>query len=134
MQAMVVTHDINLWYGLEMVVAAVAGCEALGASDCASAGALAAERRPELVFVDGQLPDEEVASLLQALADAAPGVICVVLAEWEMQCEPLAQAGADLVVVKGEPAQGLFKKLEGLLGRRSISLGLAPAQAEPLLA
>jgi hypothetical protein len=65
--------------------------------------------------VDGQLPDDEMQRLLQELGFSAPLAVCVVLAEWEMQREPLSDAGADLVVVKGEPAAGLFGKLERLL-------------------
>jgi hypothetical protein len=73
------------------------------------------------------LPDDEVHQLLQELSSSAPSAVCVVLAEWEKQREPLSKAGADLVVVKGEPAPGLFGKLERLLAGKASNW--APAGA-----
>lgn len=70
--------------------------------------------RPDLIILDAHLFDEGTADLLRAVKQGWNGTHCIVVAERLGQFQPLLEAGADTVLLKGFSAAELRTAVEQL--------------------
>lgn len=86
-----------------------------------STGAAALKRslqdRPGLVLWDGDLPGEDITTLLSVQKHKSPHTVNLVLLEDVSQEAYIKHAGADDVLIKGTHAEKLLSTIEGLISR-----------------
>ncbi len=85
------------------------------ADDCAAVSEWAAEGRPALVLLDGDLPGEGACAVVARLA-VRRLCQCIVLATCEQQRREALSAGADGALLKGYTAMELWALLDSLGG------------------
>ncbi len=73
---------------------------------------LARQRRPALIVIDSGLPEDEMLALLRQVKGEQPHIRCLVLAETTRQQQLMLAAGADAVLMRGEPAERIAEVLE----------------------
>jgi DNA-binding NarL/FixJ family response regulator len=71
-------------------------------------------RRPDLVILDAHSFDEGTADLIRVAKQGRNGIHCIVVAESLRQFQPLLDAGADTVLLRGFSAAELRKAVEQL--------------------
>jgi DNA-binding NarL/FixJ family response regulator len=88
--------------GLQAVLSAVPGVEALEPADCAAS---ALERLDShslsLTILDSSLPEDELCTTLGVIKGKWPQVWCIVIAGTPQQGRVMQTAGADAVLVEG---------------------------------
>ena len=104
---------LTTWLGVEVVGEASNGQEAFD---------LVAERRPDVVLMDVQMPVMDGLQATRLIKDSWPEVTIVVLTMHAAQQAAARAAGADEFVVKGSAPQRLLSALGaiGVVGERSI--------------
>ncbi len=73
---------------------------------------LARRYRPALIVVDCGLAEDEMLALLRQTKQEQPDTHCLVLAETSRQQQAMLAAGADAVLLRGEPAERIAEVLE----------------------
>ena len=105
---------------LKLLLKTIPGIEIVGQADNTSlALRMIAERRPALVLVDTNLPDDGVLTVLRQIKARESQTRCLVLADNGQKQADVAAAGADAVLRKGFPAEELFDTVERLLSTLS---------------
>jgi len=85
------------------------GLDVVGeASDAEQALEQTAEREPDLVLLDWELPGQGGPAAVAGLRDAQPGVLVVALSGRPGARQAALDAGADAFVSKGEPPERLL--------------------------
>lgn len=79
------------------------------ASDVKQALELAAERQPDLVLLDWELPGQNGAAALAELRTVRPGVVVIALSGRPEARQAALTAGADAFVSKGDPPERLLE-------------------------
>jgi DNA-binding NarL/FixJ family response regulator len=91
------------------------------AEDAPSALAMEPEIQPALVFLDYELPGDELRTILAQIHAAWSQARCVVfLGDQEDRCR-VQGAGADVVLVKGIRAATVLETIEGMLSEEDHS-------------
>jgi DNA-binding NarL/FixJ family response regulator len=72
------------------------------------------ERRPNLLVIDGNLPEDEVLALLCLVREEQPQVSCIVLVDTPRQRGKVLSAGAHAVLQRGDPPEYLQAAVESL--------------------
>jgi len=85
------------------------------ADDAISAEAMLHQLHPDLVLIDGDLPDHRAVRLVQATQEQFPRARCSILVDDVLQQAAAMKAGADHTAFKGEPPPRLFNQVERLL-------------------
>ena len=106
--------------GLQAVLSAVPGMQALEPADCAASALERLESHaPCLTILDSSLSEEELCATLGAIKEKWPQVWCIVIAGSPRQSHLLQTAGADAVLVKGfAPPSSLHNDQGGDQGTR----------------
>ncbi len=124
---LIVSPDENVSGSLELVVTSLTTSDVAAAWDCARAHDLIAQRRPDLVLVDGRLPKRDVLNVVERLGRLAPPVRRMVLVAEAGAGEALAAAGAELLWLGYDPTARLLRTLTevtqaaGVDGHRTLS-------------
>lgn len=103
---------LTTWHAVEVVGEAANGQEAFD---------LIAERRPDIVLMDLQMPVMDGLQATRLIKDNWPEVIVIVLTMHATQQTAARAAGADDFVIKGSAPQRLLSALgtTGVVGERS---------------
>lgn len=103
---------LTTWHAVEVVGEAANGQEAID---------LIAERRPDIVLMDLQMPVMDGLQATRLIKDTWPQVIVVVLTMHAAQQAAARAAGADDFVIKGSAPQRLLRALgtSGVVEERS---------------
>jgi len=103
---------LTTWHAVEVVGEAANGQEALD---------LIAERRPDIVLMDIQMPVMDGLQATRMIKDSWPEVIVIVLTMHAAQQTVARAAGADDFVIKGSAPERLFSALgtTNVVGERS---------------
>lgn len=115
---LIVMHHPSLRKSVAALLSSIAGARTVAAADFGQAQELMRCRRPDLVLLDGLLPDGLVFDLLVEAGRLLPRSIRVVLQAQPEQLTGLELAGADLVVLDGAPPTELTTRLERMLTER----------------
>jgi DNA-binding NarL/FixJ family response regulator len=83
--------------------------------DLASTLRVLAECHPRLVLLDTSLSAYRASALVKLIKAQEPQCRCLVLADDVQGRQEAEEAGADLALVKGLPAEKLFESIERLL-------------------
>ena len=78
---------------------------------------MGAEIRPNVVLLDGSLPEEQVWAALRQMKAEWSQTRSIVLVEDSHQQQKVQAAGADVALIKGYPAAKLIAAIEGLLSQ-----------------
>ena len=115
MRVVIVAESSRLREGLEMMVDSFPALETVAIAD-ESPAALEAIRseQPDTVILDADLLNEGTADWVAAIKQEWNGVRCVVVAERLAQFQPLLDAGADKVLLRGFTAAELFNAISRL--------------------
>lgn len=70
------------------------------------------KQQPALVIIDSGLPEDEILALLRQVKQDLPHVRCLVVAETHRQQQTLLASGADAVMLRSEPTEGLVEALD----------------------
>jgi DNA-binding NarL/FixJ family response regulator len=90
--------------GLQAVLSAVPGIQALEPADCAASALERLESHaPCLTILDSSLSEEELCTTLGAIKEKWPQVWCIVIAGSPRQGRVYQTSGADAVLVEGFP-------------------------------
>lgn len=111
MLALVVADDLLHRDSLRAMLIALAGADTIDAADCDTARGLLAAIQPDRVLIDGSLPLDEVLFLLDEVSHRHPSVQCAVVMVEPPHRAALKAAGADFIVLEGEPAERLFDQM-----------------------
>ena len=87
------------------------------AEDGASALRMMAQHRPALVVLETDLPAEERHAVLDEIKSRWPLTRCIALAEDIEQQQEAESSSADVVLIKGFPADRFIAAIEELLSR-----------------
>jgi len=79
------------------------------ASDVKQALELAAERQPDLVLLDWELPGQNGTATLAEMRTVRPGVVVIALSGRPEARQAALTAGADAFVSKGDPPERLLE-------------------------
>jgi DNA-binding NarL/FixJ family response regulator len=113
--ALIVAKPGSLHDGLLALLTAIPQLDVVGEADDADlALQMVAKRRPELVLMDADLPQDEAWEVLGKIKTEWPAMQCVVLAGDVQQRQAAEAAGADIVLLKGIPAAKLIASIEAL--------------------
>ena len=129
MAGVIVVEDDPLVRELVMHVLARAGHEVRGAEDGAALKRLAGARRPDLVVLDLNLPDDDGLGLARWLreGDSQPGIVMLTALGQQMDRVVGLEAGADDYLGKPFEPEELLARVEAVLRRRrpaaSVRLG-----------
>ena len=85
------------------------------AGDASSTLQAVDETHPDLVLLDGGMPDAEIAEVVARIKASDPQSKCLVLADDVQQRRQVLAAGADAALVKGTPATALLESIEALV-------------------
>lgn len=108
---------------LHVMVAAMSQTEVIDeGEDVSSVFAAVAEYCPALVLLDVDLSDSRsgISAVVQKIKTSGAQGWCLVLADDVQQQQEAQAAGADVAVVKGVSAAGLFEIIEGMLSEQEI--------------
>jgi len=122
MLALIVAEALSRRESLQAMSVALGAMETITAEECACASTLAMVRRPDLVVVDGGLPEAEVLQLAKSVARTTPRARLVVFAATGSLREVLKLTGVALVTCEGEPPGQVFDKLAHLLRFDTLAL------------
>lgn len=111
MLALVVADDLLHRDSLRAMLIALANADTIDAADCDNARGILAAIEPDLVLIDGSLPLDEVLCLIDEMSHRQPHVQCAVMRVEPPHRAALESAGADLIVLEGEPAERFFDQL-----------------------
>jgi len=73
---------------------------------------LARQHLPALLIIGSGLPEDEMLALLRQIKQEQPHIRCLILAETPRQQQAMLAAGADAVLLRGEPAERVVEVLE----------------------
>jgi DNA-binding NarL/FixJ family response regulator len=114
--ALVAAQPGRMRDGLRTLLAAMPLIDGIEqADDGASALRMIAERRPTLVLLDTNLPDDEVWVVLRRIKAQRLQTRCLVMADTSQQRQTALVTGADGVLIKGFSTRELFAAIEELL-------------------
>ena len=118
MRLMIVAEPGRLRDGLQALLDAFGALEPAVVLD-GGPSALEAIRNgcPDLVILDHHLFGEATEEFIRAIRQAQPQPYCIVVADRIGQFEPILDAGADKVLLKGFSAAELSRAVEQALGR-----------------
>ena len=111
MLALVVADDLLHRDSLSAMLIALAGADTTDAVDCEAARRVMAAVQPDLMLVDGALPQDEVRCLVEEATQRRPPVRCAVLRVELSQRAALEEAGAGFIVPEGEPPERFFDQM-----------------------
>jgi len=115
MSALVAVAPGHLRDGLRAMLNTMPHVNIIEADDHDAAGALLAERRPDLVILDCDLPGGDANALVQQAKRESPSTRCAVLVNLPAERRAALAAGADSAPLKGMLASKLFVEVERLL-------------------
>jgi DNA-binding response OmpR family regulator len=118
MRVVIVAESGRLREGLQVMLDSFLALETVSTVEDGLA-ALEAMRRdqPDMVIVDADLFDEDTADWVAAIKQGWNGVHCLVVSGRLAQFQPLLDAGADKVLLKGFSAAELRSGMEQLLDK-----------------
>ena len=111
MLALVVADDLLRRDSLRAMLIALAAADTIDAVDCDNARGILATIQPDLVLIDGGLPLDEVVCLIDEVSHQQPRVQCAVMRVESPHRAALESAGADLIILEGEPAERFFDQM-----------------------
>lgn len=111
MLALVIADDLLHRDSLRAMLIALVGADTIDAADCDNARGILTAIQPDLVLVDGTLPLDEVLCFLDEVSHQRPRVQCAVVKVESPHRAALEAAGADLIVLEGEPAERFFDQM-----------------------
>jgi DNA-binding NarL/FixJ family response regulator len=115
MRVMIVAQSGRLREGLQAMLDSFPSLETVAVvDDGPSALEAIRSERPDLVILDAHLFDEGMADLIRAIKQGCNGARCIVVADRLGQFQPLLDAGADTVLLKGFSAAELRAAVEQL--------------------
>ena len=118
MRVMIVAEVGRLREGLQVMFDSFPSLETVAVvGDGPSAMEAIQSRQPDLAILDAHLFDEGTADLIRAIKQGGNGVRCLVVAERLAQFQPLLDAGADKVLLKGFSAAEIRSGMEQLLDK-----------------
>ncbi|MFC2030916.1 response regulator [Chloroflexota bacterium] len=79
--------------------------------------------QPDVVLIDASLPEEQVCAALGQIKEEWSRTRSIVLVEDSQQQQKVQAAGADVVLVKGHPADKLIEAIEGFLSQEAEGAG-----------
>lgn len=85
------------------------------AGDASSTLQAVNETHPDLVLLDGGMPDTEIAKVVARIKASDSQSKCLVLTDDVQQRRQVLAAGADAALVKGTPATALIETIEKLV-------------------
>jgi len=116
MIALIIAERGPMWESLTAFLLTLPQIETVRLVDCSPlALEIARECHPALVLVDGKLSNNGVLGMVRQIKDHEPPSPVLFLADDRRQQEDAAAAGADVALIKGYLAAGLFRAVEGLL-------------------
>lgn len=102
--------------GLQAMLSAVPGMQALEPADCAASALERLESHaPCLTILDSSLSQEELCATLRTIKDKWPQVWCIGIAGNPRQSRVLQTAGADAVLVEGFAPALLSKMIKEVI-------------------
>jgi len=111
MLALVVADDLLRRDSLREMLIALAAADTIDAVDCDKARGIMATIQPDLVLIDGSLPLDEVLCLIDEVSYQRPQAQCAVMRVEPPHRAALESAGADLIILEGEPAERFFDQM-----------------------
>jgi len=111
MLALVVADDLLHRDSLRAMLIALAAADTIDAADCDNARGILATIQPDLVLVDGSLPLDEVVCLIDEVSHRQPRTQSVVWRVEPVHRAALESAGADFIILEGEPAERFFDQM-----------------------
>jgi DNA-binding NarL/FixJ family response regulator len=117
--ALIVTKPGHLCNGLQSLLRTVPQIEIIAETqDPSVLLKVGTEIHPELVLLDADLFDEDAWTAVVKLKGEWPQTQCVALVDNDQQRQNAQEAGVDLVLPKGYPAQKLVELIENIIDRR----------------
>ena len=117
--------------GLQAVLSAVPGVEALDPADCAASALERLENHSLcLTILDSSLSEEELCTTLRMIKEQWPHVWCIVVAGSPRQGRVVQTAGADDVLVEGFAPPLLSKMIRDVIDASDSPVAEAEAQDE----
>ena len=88
--------------------------------DTAAMPQMVRDLEPQVVMLDTTLYDSDISATLEAVHESCSHTRCVVLVDNAQQVIEAEEAGADLAILKGFPAQKLAAALSALWQKRAV--------------
>ena len=101
--------------GLQAVLSAIPGIQALEPADDEIGAADRLKSLPDLVVLGSSLAEDVLHTILETIKEHYPGVRCIVVASDPQQRRVFEAAGADAVLVEGCSAEVLSATIRTLL-------------------
>lgn len=114
MQALIVTSSRIMGETLALVIGGLAEYCVESAANGPAAASLIAERRPDLILIDGRLPHSEMLSVISEGARVTPTSCIAVLMDPDMVDEEITATGVEILPIYAKPAAELYEALARL--------------------
>jgi DNA-binding NarL/FixJ family response regulator len=115
MRVVIAAESGRLREGLQTMLASIVDLDVVAVvEDSPSALEVIESQRPDLVIVDASLSGQDIAEFVRTMRRAWNGVRCLAVADRLGQFQPLLDAGADRVLLKGFSAAELAEAIKQL--------------------
>ena len=116
--ALIVARPGDLRDGIYSLLTVISDIISIHQADSAkSAISLVEDESPELIILDFDLPQEDMATLLAIIKAHSPESRCLAISEHTQQLKVAQDAGADLALIKGSLASELLNSVRELLSK-----------------
>ena len=116
--ALIISEQGTLQYSLLALLTTIPQISAvLVAEDAPSGLRMLKDRRPRLVLLDMDLPEDDAQTILKQIEAQWPGIRCIALTDGVQQKQAAETLAADVVLFKGFSAAKLISVTEELLSQ-----------------